>query len=696
MSSRSLTAVLCAVALFASRGAGALTITVVIDKAPVTVGSKTITVPKGETYVVEKTMGGFYGIRVKVGGDTVLGWIPNSYCEVKKEAPKTADALEAEAEKDFEKRKAEADKLAAEGKLDAAINVLDEFPNKYWKTKVRKKVIDYTVELEKRGTTKPETVDADAEREFQRRKAEADKLFAEGKIDEATKVLETFPGRFEASKWAAEAKKYAAELAQHAHAPLAELEKKILELVQSGKFDDALAELKALEDKKVPVKASYLKATKDFIDLAKRAAADPKGAASSDPLAADVHAADPEFKKLFMLDLDLLKRGTSLLPLVFPGDAAELSINPAQPGEKIPILKPADRVLRCEPHARSFPWSPNVRMALARLHARGDQVDKAVERYAEARALDRGRTILSLDAAIEAARVLVRAKRAAEAVGLLKKSLDRKADDFIALAALGAAHAAAGAKAEAVAAFEKSLQINPYQPAVRRQLAEAKGQAAPDLAPTKLELTDLVKQVEESCVVVTAGASSGSGYVVGSDGLVATNFHVVGPGLAAAPPQGAPPGPQPPAKIQLRCKRKGEFINVPDAQLVLGDPLSDIALLKIDARAFPLHPVPLASAKDVSAGEDVVVTGNPGVGGQILDYTITKGIISNRDRVYDNVHFFQTDAAVNPGNSGGPMFNLRGQVIGMVTRKAFIEGAGFALHIDQVKAHLPRCFPQSE
>jgi len=677
VSTRTLASLLCVLALAAARTAQGMTVVVTAEKADVLVGTKVVaTAAKGDSFAVVQQRDVWYGVYVKVEGkdDPVFGWIHSRNCEVKKEPGKGEDPLEAEAEKEFQQRKAEADKLTAEGKWDEAIALFDKFPTRYWRTKAGKKAMQYGGELDTKRRANPENLEATAEKEFNKRKADADKLAAGGKLDEAIRVLDGFPASLEKTKWAQEAKKYALELQAKASVSMADFEKKILELVKADKFDDALAEVKAIEDKKLPGKEAYLKATRAFVELQKKTASNPSAPVASDNGVSDVYANDPEFGKQFSRILNI--RG--------PEGVTSYRVATRQ-GDKIVMVqvnlpKPAEQIAHGEQLTRVYPWSPNVHYYLAKLYARGGQADKALAHYAEARTLDRGATIVALDACVEPARVLARAKKFPEAVELLNKALARKADDFVALTTLGRVQLAAGNKAEAAAALDKSLKINPHQPDARRVLAEARGQkhAEPPLA--KLQLTELVKQVEESCLVVAANRSSGSGYVISSDGLIATNFHVIAPG----------------GKLQLRYKRKGQSVTVPDLQVVLLDPVSDIAILKADARAFPLKPLPLGSAKDAVAGEDIVVIGNPGGGGQILDYTITKGIISNRDRVFNNVHYFQTDAAINFGNSGGPLFNMLGQIIGMVTLGTNMQGTGFALHIDQVKAHFPHCFPEME
>ncbi len=79
------------------------------------------------------------------------------------------------------------------------------------------------------------------------------------------------------------------------------------------------------------------------------------------------------------------------------------------------------------------------------------------------------------------------------------------------------------------------------------------------------------------------------------------------------------------------------------------------------------------------------------VGGKILDYTMTQGIVSNPRRLLGEKPHIQTNAAVNPGVSGGPMFNAYGKVIGLVVRKANIENAGFAVPCETLDAFLRAC-----
>jgi serine protease Do len=139
-------------------------------------------------------------------------------------------------------------------------------------------------------------------------------------------------------------------------------------------------------------------------------------------------------------------------------------------------------------------------------------------------------------------------------------------------------------------------------------------------------------------------AAAGSGFIVDRDGLIVTNNHVV---------DGA-------GEIKVTLYDKREF----EAKLVGQDPDTDLALIKIEADDLPV--VKFGDSDKVRVGDPVIAVGNPfGLGG-----TVTAGIVSAKDRVigagrYDD--FLQIDAPINRGNSGGPTFNLDGQVIGLNT-----------------------------
>jgi serine protease Do len=154
--------------------------------------------------------------------------------------------------------------------------------------------------------------------------------------------------------------------------------------------------------------------------------------------------------------------------------------------------------------------------------------------------------------------------------------------------------------------------------------------------------------------------SLGSGVIVDEDGWIVTNFHVT---------------------------RRADKINVVlsdgsqyEARYVSGDEKNDLALLKIDAKK-PLPYVEIAGDQEPLLGETVIAIGNP-FG---LDHTVTKGIISAKNRRYDagDVTFediLQTDAAINPGNSGGPLINTRAQLVGInMAILSQAEGIGFAI-----------------
>ena len=163
----------------------------------------------------------------------------------------------------------------------------------------------------------------------------------------------------------------------------------------------------------------------------------------------------------------------------------------------------------------------------------------------------------------------------------------------------------------------------------------------------------------------------GSGVVIDATGLILTNAHVIDGADA----------------VHVRTA-DGEDI---DATVIGTDPDNDIALLRAaDARG--LRAAPLGDSDKVGVGDLVVAIGNP-LG---LHHTVTTGVISAKARGLDDtgVEFLQTDAAVNPGSSGGPLLNLKGEVIGLTTAilSKYGENVGlnFAIPINAVKAVLPQ------
>jgi Do/DeqQ family serine protease len=163
--------------------------------------------------------------------------------------------------------------------------------------------------------------------------------------------------------------------------------------------------------------------------------------------------------------------------------------------------------------------------------------------------------------------------------------------------------------------------------------------------------------------------SLGSGVIVGSDGIIVTNNHVI---------QGAD-------SFRIVLSDRREYA----AELLLADERTDLAVLKIDTGAERLPTLSFADTRAVQVGDLVLAIGNPfGVG-----QTVTNGIISATARtdvgVSDYSFFLQTDAAVNPGNSGGALINTKGELVGVNTaiysRTGGSVGIGFAIPSEMVK-----------
>jgi serine protease Do len=156
---------------------------------------------------------------------------------------------------------------------------------------------------------------------------------------------------------------------------------------------------------------------------------------------------------------------------------------------------------------------------------------------------------------------------------------------------------------------------------------------------------------------------AGSGFIISPDGVILTNAHVV----------------RDASEVTVKLQDRREY----RAKVLGSDPKTDVAVLKIDAKNLPV--VPLGNTRNLQVGEWVLAIGSP----YGLESTVTAGVVSAKGRNLPedvNVPFIQTDVAVNPGNSGGPLFNTRGEVVGInsqiYSQTGGYQGLSFAIPID--------------
>ena len=214
-------------------------------------------------------------------------------------------------------------------------------------------------------------------------------------------------------------------------------------------------------------------------------------------------------------------------------------------------------------------------------------------------------------------------------------------------------------------------------------LSVAKGAAADPVTPRALTETSVVTVARNrlpAIVFVRSGGSptpegprggSGSGVIIDASGLIATNAHVVGDAPA----------------VHVQTADGDELA----AQVIGVDPIADLALLQITVPR-PLRVAPLGESERLEPGQWVIALGNP----VELHHSVTVGIISAVARTVgdDGQEYIQTDASINPGSSGGALFDLRGNLVGITTGmlSAVGEDAGlnFAIPVDVLKDLLPQ------
>ena len=235
---------------------------------------------------------------------------------------------------------------------------------------------------------------------------------------------------------------------------------------------------------------------------------------------------------------------------------------------------------------------------------------------------------------------------------------------------------------------ETAIPIPPVRPAYspddRKQLLasiakprEKELKASKIPGKKELDAKQISREYSNAVVVIKDEQVSGSGFFITSNGYILTCGHVV--------PQFGE------LTISYREPTEQGFITKDaKAKIIAIDDKLDLAILKIEVGKVSLKHVQLTDRTAINNGEAVYAIGNPGLGNQILDYTITEGIVSNNARPLQGVPYIQITAAVNPGSSGCALFDKTGNVIGVVVLKGEIDGAGFAVPSDRLLKFLDK------
>ena len=179
------------------------------------------------------------------------------------------------------------------------------------------------------------------------------------------------------------------------------------------------------------------------------------------------------------------------------------------------------------------------------------------------------------------------------------------------------------------------------------------------------------QKVEPSVVAIKTLEGSGTGFVISSQGYILSNFHVVGTPV--------------PMEVTLTLRSRGNTTNpftTKAVQLVGVHPEYDLAMLKVTLPAGRTA-IPVSFAPAVPpVGATVYAIGNPGLGAQALDKSVSEGALNSARREFEGLRHYQFSAAINPGNSGGPLCDERGRVFGVATFKAAQGvGLGFAVPV---------------
>jgi serine protease Do len=182
--------------------------------------------------------------------------------------------------------------------------------------------------------------------------------------------------------------------------------------------------------------------------------------------------------------------------------------------------------------------------------------------------------------------------------------------------------------------------------------------------PNRITTAEAAELYAPAVVLVKTAAGLGSGFFINKEGYLITNFHVIAGEKKISVTQFLQEN-----QVLRRVVHK-------DVEIVATAPFHDLAVLKLNNFETEITSVVFAPEEKLIIGEAVFAIGNP-LG---LERTVTEGVLSQTHRNFGGILYLQVDAAVNPGNSGGPLFNARGQVIGIINMGVpSMEGLNFAI-----------------
>jgi S1-C subfamily serine protease len=317
---------------------------------------------------------------------------------------------------------------------------------------------------------------------------------------------------------------------------------------------------------------------------------------------------------------------------------------------------------------KKYPDCAPLKYFLGEALRQGNQPEESQAAYLDAIHADAGRTGLSCETLKQLASLLAAADKDFAALHCLTASLVLDRNDPQTLAA--------------VQVLLKKKELTNEAKHVTRALAalpRAVTSRAADLpllpkpvVSQKPLPTELYRTSVSSVVLVQAEDRSGSGVCIGDADTIVTSHHVV---------RGSDSIDVYPFAYKSNALQRQPKLA---AKVVFRLEPDDLAVLKLEKGAAELRPLPVAE-RSPEVGERVYAIGSPGLGRELLEQSVSEGIVSAAFRVIEGAKYLQHTAAVNPGNSGGPLIDEWGRLVGVVTLKTQLENVSFAVPVETVR-----------